>query len=147
MFAYSLEHSIPQILYFKIHYTYAYMLARYKVFTFTSKLSVRFYFMPLAMFKFYFLFQLRSEADRQQLSGHVIVCIFAEADSPLIGLRNLVMPLRASMFHYHELKHIVLLGNLEYLRKEWDALCNFPKVDILVVSVNNVSTVHAIIFR
>ncbi|XP_063713323.1 calcium-activated potassium channel subunit alpha-1-like isoform X4 [Symsagittifera roscoffensis] len=87
---------------------------------------------------------LRSEADRQQLSGHVIVCIFAEADSPLIGLRNLVMPLRASMFHYHELKHIVLLGNLEYLRKEWDALCNFPKVDILVGSPLNRADLRSI---
>ena len=26
------------------------------------------------------------------LNGHVVVCLFADPDSPLIGLRNLVMP-------------------------------------------------------
>uniref|UniRef100_H3B8L1 RCK N-terminal domain-containing protein n=1 Tax=Latimeria chalumnae TaxID=7897 RepID=H3B8L1_LATCH len=65
------------------------------------------------------------------LSGHVVVCIFGDVTSALIGLRNLVMPLRASNFHYHELKHIVFVGSLEYLKREWETLHNFPKVSIL----------------
>ncbi|KAM9188686.1 calcium-activated potassium channel subunit alpha-1 isoform 2-T2 [Mergus octosetaceus] len=73
----------------------------------------------------------RSEAAMTVLSGHVVVCIFGDVTSALIGLRNLVMPLRASNFHYHELKHIVFVGSLEYLRREWETLHNFPKVSIL----------------
>ncbi|XP_074856137.1 calcium-activated potassium channel subunit alpha-1 isoform X1 [Carettochelys insculpta] len=73
----------------------------------------------------------RSEAAMTVLSGHVVVCIFGDAKSALIGVRNLVMPLRASNFHYHELKHIVFVGSLEYLRREWETLHNFPKVSIL----------------
>ncbi|XP_032551446.1 calcium-activated potassium channel subunit alpha-1 isoform X1 [Chiroxiphia lanceolata] len=73
----------------------------------------------------------RSEAAMTVLSGHVVVCIFGDVKSALIGLRNLVMPLRASNFHYHELKHIVFVGSLEYLRREWETLHNFPKVSIL----------------
>ncbi|XP_066305081.1 calcium-activated potassium channel subunit alpha-1-like isoform X23 [Branchiostoma lanceolatum] len=73
----------------------------------------------------------RNEAAMSVLSGHVVVCIFSTADSPLIGLRNLVMPLRASNFSYHELKTIVLLGDLDYIKREWDMLCNFPKVAVL----------------
>ncbi|XP_027315839.1 calcium-activated potassium channel subunit alpha-1 isoform X1 [Anas acuta] len=73
----------------------------------------------------------RSEAAMTVLSGHVVVCIFGDVQSALIGLRNLVMPLRASNFHYHELKHIVFVGSLEYLRREWETLHNFPKVSIL----------------
>lgn len=69
------------------------------------------------------------------LSNHVIVCLFADAHSPLIGLRNLVMPLRASNFHYNELRHIVIVGDKEYIRKEWKNLCNFPKINILSVSL------------
>lgn len=69
------------------------------------------------------------------LSGHVVVCIFGDVTSALVGLRNLVMPLRASNFHYHELKPIVFVGSLDYLRREWETLHNFPKVSILPVSV------------
>ncbi|XP_053357552.1 calcium-activated potassium channel subunit alpha-1a isoform X4 [Clarias gariepinus] len=73
----------------------------------------------------------RSEASMTVLSGHVVVCIFGDVTSALVGLRNLVMPLRASNFHYHELKHIVFVGSLDYLRREWETLHNFPKLAIL----------------
>ena len=69
------------------------------------------------------------------LNGHVVVCLFADPDSPLIGLRNLVMPLRASNFHYHELKHVVIVGAVEYLRREWKTLQNLPKISVLNVSI------------
>lgn len=78
--------------------------------------------------------QTRSEASMTVLSGHVVVCIFGDVTSALVGLRNLVMPLRASNFHYHELKPIVFVGSLDYLRREWETLHNFPKVSILPVS-------------
>jgi potassium large conductance calcium-activated channel subfamily M alpha protein 1 len=69
------------------------------------------------------------------LNGHVVVCLFADVHSPLIGLRNFVMPLRASNFHYHELKHVVIVGDVEYLKREWKTLYNLPKISILNVSV------------
>ena len=70
------------------------------------------------------------------LNGHVVVCLFADPDSPLIGLRNLVMPLRASNFHYHELKHVVIVGSVDYIRREWKTLQNLPKISVLNVSMN-----------
>lgn len=73
----------------------------------------------------------RNQAAMTVFNGHVVVCLFAEQDSPLIGIRNLVMPLRASNFHYHELKHVVIVGKLEYIRREWKGLQNLPKVSIL----------------
>lgn len=80
------------------------------------------------------------------LSGHVVVCIFGDVSSALIGLRNLVMPLRASNFHYHELKHIVFVGSIEYLKREWETLHNFPKVSILPVSQVALFNVQFFIF-
>ncbi|PAV65541.1 hypothetical protein WR25_00823 [Diploscapter pachys] len=73
----------------------------------------------------------RHQAAMTVLNGHVVVCLFADKDSPLIGLRNFIMPLRASNFHYHELKHVVIVGDLEYLRTEWKTLYNLPKISIL----------------
>ncbi|XP_057652913.1 calcium-activated potassium channel slowpoke [Diorhabda carinulata] len=73
----------------------------------------------------------RHQAAMTVLNGHVVVCLFADPDSPLIGLRNLVMPLRASNFHYHELKHVVIVGSVDYIRREWKMLQNLPKISVL----------------
>ena len=47
----------------------------------------------------------------------MIVAVFANEDSPLIGLRNLVMPLRASNIPYTSLIQVVLVGNINYLKR------------------------------
>ncbi|NXA53625.1 KCMA1 protein, partial [Nothocercus julius] len=62
------------------------------------------------------------------LQDHILVCVFGDANSPLIGLQDFVMPLRASNFVYQELKDIVFLGPLEYLQREWKFIQNFPKL-------------------
>ena len=93
------------------------------------------------------LFQDRNTAAMTVLCNHVVVCLFADSTSPLIGLRNLVMPLRASNFHFNELKHVIIVGNVDYLKREWKTLQNFPKVHILAVSVTSIidlSIAHAI---
>jgi len=69
------------------------------------------------------------------MTSHVVVCLFADAHSALIGLRNLIMPLRASNFEYEELRQVVIVGDKDYIRKEWRSLSNFPKITILSVSV------------
>jgi len=86
----------------------------------------------------------RNQAAMTVLNGHVVVCLFADPDSPLIGLRNLVMPLRASNFHYHELKHVVIVGSVEYIRREWKTLQNLPKISIVNGSPLNRADLRAV---
>ncbi|XP_071105820.1 calcium-activated potassium channel slowpoke-like isoform X18 [Haliotis cracherodii] len=86
----------------------------------------------------------RNQASMTTMHSHVIVCLFADPHSPLIGLRNLVMPLRASNFHYHELKHVVIVGDLKYLEREWKTLQNFPKLSILHGSPLNRANLRAV---
>ena len=81
------------------------------------------------------ILQDRNQAAMTVLNGHVVVCLFADPDSPLIGLRNLVMPLRASNFHFHELKHVVIVGSIEYIKREWKTLQSLPKISVLNVSI------------
>ena len=50
----------------------------------------------------------------------MIVAVFAEPDSPLIGLRNLVMPMRASNIHYNDLLHVVIIGDVNYLKSKFN---------------------------
>lgn len=77
--------------------------------------------------------QTREQAAMTVMTNHVVVCLFADAHSALIGLRNLIMPLRASNFELDELKQVVIVGDRDYIRKEWRSLSNFPKITILSV--------------
>jgi len=70
------------------------------------------------------------------LANHVVVCVFADAHSALIGLRSFIMPLRASNFNYEELKHVIIVGDKDYIRKEWKSVCSFPKISILNVCIS-----------
>lgn len=60
----------------------------------------------------------RQEAAMTILQDHVIVAVFAEPDSPILGLRNLVMPMRASNIHYNDLLHVVIIGDLRYINSK-----------------------------
>ena len=55
----------------------------------------------------------------------MIVAVFADDDSPLVGLRNLVMPLRASNIPYTELLQVVLVGDVEYIKREYSSTSDF----------------------
>ncbi|ESO08881.1 hypothetical protein HELRODRAFT_168799 [Helobdella robusta] len=86
----------------------------------------------------------RDQAAMTVMSNHVVVCLFADAHSAIIGLRNLIMPLRASNFEEDELKHVVLVGDKEYMKKEWKNICNFPKISILGGSPLNRANLRAV---
>ena len=66
---------------------------------------------------------------------HIVVCVFANAQSPLIGLHNFVMPLRASNIAYDQLSEIIFVGDIGYFNKEWPNICYFPKIKIFNVSL------------
>merc|ERR1711981_1147930 len=34
-------------------------------------------------------------------------------------------------FHYHELKHVVIVGAVDYIRREWKTLQSLPKISVL----------------
>ncbi|XP_055351206.1 calcium-activated potassium channel slowpoke-like [Paramacrobiotus metropolitanus] len=65
------------------------------------------------------------------LSGHIVVLISSHPDDPPMGLRDFVVPMRSSRIPYDEVKEIVLLGNAEYLHREWPQLRNLPLVTVV----------------
>uniref|UniRef100_A0A8C0MXK3 Potassium channel subfamily U member 1 n=1 Tax=Canis lupus familiaris TaxID=9615 RepID=A0A8C0MXK3_CANLF len=85
----------------------------------------------------------RMDKSKHEFRNHVIACIFGDAQSTLIGLRNFVMPLRASSYMRQELKDIVFIGSLEYLKREWLFLRNFPQIYILSGSALFPEDLHA----
>eukprot|EP00795_Rhopilema_esculentum_P008788 gene8788-14818_t len=75
----------------------------------------------------------RGEAEQNQFRNHVLVLILNSRYSPPIGLRGLVLPLRASNFHANELKKIVILGDGDYLMREGSP---YSRADLRAVNVN-----------
>ncbi|XP_077775925.1 potassium channel subfamily U member 1 [Podarcis muralis] len=86
---------------------------------------------------------LRRKGQSNDMREHIVVCVFGDATSALIGLRNFVMPLRASNFTLSELKDIVFLGSLDYLHREWEFIQNFPKLFLLRGSALSCSDLKA----
>ena len=54
------------------------------------------------------------------------------------------MPLRASNFHFHEIKHVVIVGEVDYIRREWKTLQNLPKISILAGCPRNREDLRAV---
>ncbi|RTG86138.1 potassium large conductance calcium-activated channel subfamily M alpha member 1 [Schistosoma bovis] len=75
-----------------------------------------------------------SHKQSHDLYNHILVCILAEPDAPLLGLHSFVMPLRASNFHPNQLRTILFLGDIKFLQREWSNIANFPKVYTLAGS-------------
>ncbi|XP_053072597.1 potassium channel subfamily U member 1 isoform X3 [Acinonyx jubatus] len=73
----------------------------------------------------------RMDKSKHEFRNHVVACVFGDAHSTLMGLRNFVIPLRASSYTRQELKDIVFIGSLDYLKREWVFLRNFPQIYIL----------------
>jgi len=70
----------------------------------------------------------------KRLKDHVIVCCFSDGlKSPQLGLCNFIMPLRASNLRLGQLRTVVVLGDEEFLRREWPTLCNFPDIYVKTV--------------
>ncbi|KAM8919586.1 LOW QUALITY PROTEIN: potassium channel subfamily U member 1-like [Pelodytes ibericus] len=68
------------------------------------------------------------EAALMNFQDHIVVSIFGEFNSTLIGLRDFIMPLSTSNLAYDELKPIIFLGELSYRKREWTSIQYFPKL-------------------
>ncbi|XP_063132049.1 potassium channel subfamily U member 1 isoform X3 [Rattus norvegicus] len=86
----------------------------------------------------------RSDKATHEFQNHIVACVFGDAHSSLMGLRNFVMPLRASNYTRQELKDIVFIGSLEYFQREWRFLRNFPKIHIMPGSALYTGDLHAV---
>ncbi|KAL1772872.1 potassium channel subfamily U member 1 [Sigmodon hispidus] len=86
----------------------------------------------------------RTDKSKHEFQNHIVACVFGDAHSALVGLRNFVMPLRTSSYTRQELKDIVFIGALEYFQREWRFLRNFPQIYIMPGSALYTGDLHAV---
>ncbi|KAM4836632.1 potassium channel subfamily U member 1 [Thomomys bottae] len=83
-------------------------------------------------------------SSKYEFRNHIVACVFGDAHSTLMGLRNFVIPLRASNYTQQELKDIVFIGSLDYLEREWRFIRNFPQIYILPGSALYTGDLHIV---
>lgn len=72
--------------------------------------------------------------EKQVLSDHVVLCVFAHNDSAVLGLHSFVAPLRRKSIVASELKPIVIVSCASYIVKEWANVSSFPMIYAVIGS-------------
>ena len=62
------------------------------------------------------------------LSNHIVMCLFANEQSPIIGLKNFLEPLRSQSIPHEQIKTVVIITNRMFLEKEWELINTFSNV-------------------
>ncbi|KAJ8005849.1 hypothetical protein DPEC_G00122180 [Dallia pectoralis] len=70
----------------------------------------------------------RQSASAVALQDHIVVCVFGDGGSSLLGLGDFMMPLRASSLTTPELRTVVFLGEPDYFSREWPNIQYFPNI-------------------
>ena len=80
------------------------------------------------------LFSPVSDKNDIELKDHIILCLFADRNSPLLGLHNFLKPLRSKHLPPESIKPVVIICEKAFIEKEWLVICDIPKVYLVVGS-------------
>ena len=73
-------------------------------------------------------------AKSESLRDHIILCLFADGNSPVLGLQNFLKPLRQKYIPQDSIKPVVIICDKAFIEKEWPIIRNFPKVYLVIGS-------------
>ena len=62
------------------------------------------------------------------LNDHIVMCLFANKQSPIVGLKNFLEPLRSQSIPHEQIKTVVIITNRMFLEKEWELINTFSNV-------------------
>ena len=69
-----------------------------------------------------------------ELKDHIVLCLFADESSPLLGIHNFLKPLRSKHLPLESIKPVVIVSNKAFIEKEWPIICDIPEVYLVVGS-------------
>jgi len=68
------------------------------------------------------------------IADHIVVCLFANGNSPLLGLHSFLNPLRNKRLPPEAVKPVVIVSDKAFMEKEWAIIRNIPNVYVVVGS-------------
>ena len=75
-----------------------------------------------------------TDSPRPDIKDHVVLCVFADETSPLLGLHNFLLPLRSKYLPKDQLKPVVIVSNKRFIEREWPLIRSIPDVYVIVGS-------------
>ena len=70
----------------------------------------------------------QSLIPKSDIKDHIILCLFANGNSPLLGLHNFLKPLRSKHLPQDSIKPVVIVCEKAFIEKEWPIIRKIPKV-------------------
>ena len=70
----------------------------------------------------------QSFIHKSDIKDHIILCLFANGNSPLLGLHNFLKPLRSKHLPQDSIKPVVIICEKAFIEKEWPIIRKIPKV-------------------
>ena len=61
---------------------------------------------------------------------YTVHCTLYTLHCTLYTVHCTLYTVHCTLCRYHELKHVVIVGNADYVEREWDTLATLPKVQI-----------------
>ena len=77
------------------------------------------------------------------VTDHIVLCLFADGNSPLLGLHNFLKPLRSKNLPQDKIMPVVIVSNKAFIEKEWPIIRNIPEIYLVVGSPLRWSNVKA----
>ena len=74
------------------------------------------------------------EQPNVDVKDHIIICVFADGNSPLLGLHSFLRPLRSKTLPPEAVKPVVIVSDKTYIEKEWAIIRNIPNIYVVVGS-------------
>ena len=65
---------------------------------------------------------------KSDIKDHIILCLFANGNSPLLGLHTFLKPLRSKHLPQDSIKPVVIVCEKAFIEKEWPIIRKIPKV-------------------
>lgn len=72
-----------------------------------------------------------SRSPTPKLHDHIVVCVFADENSPLLGLHSFLYPLRDKNRSQDSIKPVVIISNRTFLKREWPLIRMIPEVYVV----------------
>ena len=68
------------------------------------------------------------------VDDHIVLCLFADRNSPPLGLHSFLKPLRSKHLLPKSIKPVVIICEKDYIVKEWPVICDIPKLYLVTGS-------------
>ena len=71
---------------------------------------------------------------KETMRDHIVLCIFADDNSPLLGLHNFLKPLRREHLPPDSIKPVVIISEKAFIEKEWSIIRSISNIYLVVGS-------------